>query len=40
MAGFLTTMLIGMAASIRAKAQPAQLWAAYKVVTGVVDAIP
>ena len=40
MAGFLTTMLIGMAASIRAKAQPAQLWAAYKVVTGVIDAIP
>ena len=40
MAGFLTTMLIGMAASIRAKAQPAQLWAAYKVVTGVVSVRP
>jgi TetR/AcrR family transcriptional repressor of nem operon len=40
MAGFLTTALIGMAASVRAKAPPAQLWAAYKVVTGVVDALP
>ena len=37
MAGFLTTALIGMAASIRAKAPTAQLWAAYKVVTGVVE---
>jgi TetR/AcrR family transcriptional repressor of nem operon len=38
-AGFLTTALIGMAASIRAKAPPAQLWAAYKVVTGGIDAL-
>ena len=40
LAGFLTTALIGMAASVRAKAPPAQLWAAYKVVTGVVNALP
>ncbi|UCF27232.1 MAG: TetR/AcrR family transcriptional regulator, partial [Chloroflexota bacterium] len=40
LAGFLTTALIGMAASIRAKAPPAQLWAAYKVVTGVINALP
>ena len=40
MAGFLTTALIGMAASVRAKAPPAQLWAAYKVVTGVLNALP
>ena len=40
LAGFLTTALIGMAASIRAKAPPAQLWAAYRVVTGVLDALP
>jgi TetR/AcrR family transcriptional repressor of nem operon len=38
-AGFLTTALIGVAASIRAEAPPAQLWAAYKVVEGVVDAL-
>lgn len=38
-AGFLTTSLIGMAASIRAKAPPAQLWATYKIVIGVVDAL-
>ena len=40
MAGFLTTALIGMAACIRAKAPPAQLWAAYKVVIGVLNALP
>ncbi len=40
LAGFLTTALIGMAASIRAKAPPAQLWAAYKVVSGVINALP
>ena len=39
MAGFLTTALIGVAASIRAKAPPGQVWAAYKVVTEVVDAL-
>jgi TetR/AcrR family transcriptional repressor of nem operon len=39
MAGFLTTMLIGMAASVRAEAPPAQLWAAYKVMTGVVEGL-
>ncbi len=38
-AGFLTTSLIGMAASIRAKAPPEQLWAAYNVVTGVVNSL-
>lgn len=36
-AGFLTTALIGMAASIRAQAPPAQLWAACAVVNGIVD---
>jgi hypothetical protein len=40
LAGFLTTMLIGMAASVRAKAPPAQLWAAYQVVIGVLNALP
>ena len=39
MAGFLTTALLGVAASIRAEAPPAQVWAAYKVVMGVVDAL-
>jgi TetR/AcrR family transcriptional repressor of nem operon len=39
MAGFLTTALIGMAASVRAEAPPVQVWAAYKIVTGVVDAL-
>ena len=39
MAGFLTTALIGMAASVRAEAPPAQLWAAYKVVTGVIEGL-
>ena len=40
MAGFLTTVLIGMATSIRAEAPPHQLWTAYKVVTRVIDALP
>ena len=40
MAGFLTTMLIGMAASLRAKAPSGQLWAAYNVVIAVVKALP
>ena len=39
MAGFLTTMLIGMAASVRAKAPRSQLWAAYRVVTGVLEGL-
>ncbi len=39
MAGFLTTALIGMAASVRAEAPPAQLWAAYKVVIGVIEGL-
>ena len=32
MAGFLTTVMIGMSASIRAEAPPDQLWSAYSVV--------
>ncbi len=40
LAGFLTTSLIGMAASIRGQAQPAQLWAAYRVVLQVLNALP
>jgi TetR/AcrR family transcriptional repressor of nem operon len=40
LAGFLTTALIGMAASIRAEAPPAQLWATYQVVIGVLNALP
>ena len=39
LAGFLTTALIGMAASVRAKAPPAQLWAAHNVVNGVLNAL-
>lgn len=39
MAGFLTTALIGIAASVRAEAPPAQVWAAYKVVTGLVGGL-
>ena len=35
--GFLTTMLIGIAASVRAEAPPAQLWSAYKVVNRFLD---
>jgi TetR/AcrR family transcriptional repressor of nem operon len=38
-AGFLTTALIGVAASIRAEAPPAQVWAAYKIVTGVIESL-
>lgn len=36
MANFLTTALIGIAASVRAKAPPAQVWTAYKVVAKIV----
>ena len=39
MAGFLTTALIGIAASVRAEAPPAQVWAAYNVVTRVVEGL-
>lgn len=39
MAGFFTTSLIGMAASIRAEAPPAQVRAAYNVVTRVVEGL-
>lgn len=36
MADFLTTALIGIAASVRIKAPPAQLWATYQVVTKMI----
>jgi hypothetical protein len=36
-AGFLTTALIGVAASIRAEAPPKQVWATSKVVARVLD---
>ena len=36
MAGYLTTTLIGIAASVRAEAPPAQVWAAYNVVIGML----
>ena len=39
MAGFLTTAFLGVTVSIRAEAPPAQVWAAYKVVIGVVEAL-
>ena len=39
MAGFLTTALLGVAASVRAEAPSAQVWAACKVVTGFVDTL-
>lgn len=39
MAGFLTTALIGVAASVRAEAPPAQVWAAYKVVIGLIEGL-
>ena len=37
MAGFLTTALLGVTASVRAKAPSAQVWSAYNVVMQVVD---
>ena len=37
-AAFLTTSLIGVAASVRAEAPPEQLWSTAKVVAGVLDA--
>lgn len=39
MAGFLTTALIGITASVRANAPSAQVWAAYNVVTRIIDAL-
>ncbi|MFT5194766.1 MAG: TetR/AcrR family transcriptional repressor of nem operon [Cellvibrionaceae bacterium] len=39
MAGFLTTTLIGVAASVRAEAPPAQVWATYGVVTKMVEGL-
>lgn len=39
MAGFLTTALIGVAASVRAEAPPAQVWAAYKVMIGMLEGL-
>jgi TetR/AcrR family transcriptional repressor of nem operon len=39
LAGFLTTVLVGMAASIRAEAPSDQLWASYKVAIGVLDTL-
>ena len=38
-AGFLTTSLIGMAASIRAQAPPSQLWASYEVIRRLVTSL-
>jgi TetR/AcrR family transcriptional repressor of nem operon len=38
-ASFLTTALMGMATSVRAEAPPAQLWAAYRVITGIVEGL-
>ena len=38
-AGFLTTAMIGMAASVRAMAPPAQLWATCGVITKVVEGL-
>ena len=38
-AGFLTTVLIGMAASIRAEAPPDQLWASYQVAIKTIEAM-
>ncbi len=37
LAGFLTTSLIGMAASVRAEAAPAQLWGAYDVIKKLIQ---
>lgn len=37
MGGFLTTTLVGIAASVRAEAPPAQVWATYKIVSTMLD---
>lgn len=39
MAGFLTTTLIGFAASVRAEAPPAQVWASYNVMSNMLDGL-
>lgn len=39
MSEFLTTLMIGMTASIRAEAPPSQLWSTYKVVTSMLDTL-
>ena len=39
MSGYLTTLMIGMAASIRAEAPPSQLWSTYSVVTSMLDTL-
>ena len=39
MAGFLTTALIGVAASVRAEAPPAQVWASYHVISTMLDGL-
>ena len=39
MAGFLTTSLIGMAASVRAEAKPDQLWGAYCVIKNLIKSV-
>lgn len=39
MAGFLTTTLVGVAASVRAEASPDQVWATYKVVIGLIEGL-
>lgn len=39
MAGFLTTALIGVAASVRAEAPPAQVWASYAVVVRMIEGL-
>lgn len=37
LAGFLTTALIGVAASVRAEAPPEQVWASYEVISRMLD---
>jgi TetR/AcrR family transcriptional repressor of nem operon len=39
LAGFFTTLLLGIAASVRAEAAPDQVWAAYEVVLTTVDGL-
>jgi TetR/AcrR family transcriptional repressor of nem operon len=39
MAGFLTTALIGITASVRAEAPPTQVWASYRVIAGIIEGL-
>ena len=39
MAGFLTTALVGVAASVRAEAPPEQVWASYHVISSMLDGL-